>query len=229
MNISRNHPNRRAFNWLIYDIGDQWLLKHVSLYKGVLYDLGCGEMPYRDWLLQYADTYTGVDWGNTLHKLNADILADLNQRLPIENEIADTVVSFSVMEHLPEPQNMLNEAYRILKPGGAMILQVPFMWWVHEAPFDYYRYTCHGLKYMFEKAGFTDVSVYPQTGFWVMWTLKFNYQSMRLIRGPWLARNIIRLLLGAVWAIDQRIAPWLDRHWKSEEETAGYIVVTHKP
>jgi len=228
MNISRNHPNRRAFNWLIYDIGDQWLLKHVSLYKGMLYDLGCGEMPYRDWLLQYADTYTGVDWNNTLHELKADILANLNQPLPIENEIADTVVSFSVMEHLSEPQNMLNEAYRILKPGGAMIMQVPFMWWVHEAPFDFYRYTSHGLKYMFEKAGFSDVSVYPQTGFWVMWTLKFNYQSTRLIRGPWLARNVIRLFLRAVWAINQRIAPWLDLHWQSEEETAGYFVVAQK-
>ncbi|WAR44081.1 class I SAM-dependent methyltransferase [Methylomonas rapida] len=229
MNISCNHPNRQAFNWLIYDIGDQWLLKHASLYKGVLYDLGCGEMPYRDWLLQYADTYTGVDWSDTLHKLNADILADLNLPLPIENEIADTVVSFSVMEHLAEPQNMLNEAYRIIKPGGAMILQVPFMWWVHEAPFDYYRYTRHGLKYMFEKAGFTDVSVYPQTGFWVMWTLKFNYQTTRLIRGPWLGRNVMRLLLRAVWAIDQRVAPWLDQHWRCEEETAGYFVVAHKP
>ena len=81
---------------------------------------------------------------------------------------------------------------------------------------------------MFEKAGFSDVSVYPQTGFWVMWTLKFNYQSTRLIRGPWLARNVIRLFLRAVWAINQRIAPWLDLHWQSEEETAGYFVVAQK-
>jgi hypothetical protein len=35
---------------------------------------------------------------------------------------------------------------------------------------------------MFEKAGFADVEIFPQTGFWVMWTLKFNYQSSRLIR-----------------------------------------------
>ena len=172
--ISRQHTNRKAYNWLIYDTGDRFLEMLSSHFKGDLYDLGCGEMPYRYWFLQYVDRYVGVDWSGTLHELKADIIADLNAPLPIKDRVADTVVSFSVMEHLREPQNMLNEAFRILKPDGRMILQVPFMWWVHEAPYDYYRYTRYGLKYMFEKAGFTEVEVLPQTGFWVMWTLKFN-------------------------------------------------------
>lgn len=109
-----------------------------------------------------------------------------------------------------------------------MVLQVPFMWWVHEAPYDYYRYTQYGLRYMFEKAGFTDIAVYPQTGFWTMWTLKFNYQSTRLVRGPWPVRKAIALLMRGVWALNQRVAPLLDRYWKAEGETAGYFVVAHK-
>ena len=109
-----------------------------------------------------------------------------------------------------------------------MIMEVPFMWWVHEAPYDYYRYTRHGLQYMFEQAGFKDVTIKPQTGFWVMWTLKFNYQSLRLIRGPWLMRKVMKLLMRGIWSINQRIAPWLDKHWKCEEETAAYFVVAKK-
>lgn len=109
-----------------------------------------------------------------------------------------------------------------------MILKVPFMWWVHEAPYDFYRYTRHGLEYMFKKAGFTDIEIYPQTGFWVMWTLKFNYQTTRLIRGPWPIRKAMALLMRGIWALDQRIAPWLDKHWKCEAETAGYFVVARK-
>jgi ubiquinone/menaquinone biosynthesis C-methylase UbiE len=132
------------------------------------------------------------------------------------------------MEHLREPQTMLNEAYRILKPGGTMVMQVPFMWWVHEAPFDFFRFTRYGLQYMFEKAGFGDVQVIPQTGFWVMWTLKFNYQSARLIRGPWPVRKLMVMLIRIVWAIDQRVAPWLDKHWTCEEETAGYFITARK-
>lgn len=227
--ISRHHTNRKAYNWLIYDTGDRFLQMFSSHFKGDLYDLGCGEMPYRNWFLQNADRYVGVDWSDTLHELKADIVADLNAPLPIKDMAADTVVSLSVMEHLREPQNMLKEAIRILKPGGSMILQVPFMWWVHEAPHDYYRYTCYGLKYMFEKAGFTDVEVMPQTGFWVMWTLKFNYQSTRFIRGPWPVRKLMAVLLRAIWELDQRIAPWLDKHWQCEGETAGYFVVAKKP
>jgi SAM-dependent methyltransferase len=227
--ISRNHTNRKAYNWLIYDIGDRFLQKFTPFYKGVLYDLGCGESHYRDFFLSYADTYVGVDWSGSYHETKADIAADLNTSLPVESEEADTVVSLSVMEHLCEPQTMLNEAFRILKPGGSIILQVPFMWWLHEAPYDYYRFTRYGLKYMFEKAGFTDVKVLPQTGFWVMWTLKFNYQSTRLIRGPWPVRKLTAALMRAIWAIDQRIAPWLDQHWQCEEETSGYFVVARKP
>ncbi|MGV0983525.1 MAG: class I SAM-dependent methyltransferase [Limnohabitans sp.] len=229
MSISQNHNNRRPHNWLIYDVGDQWLEKCKQHFRGHLYDLGCGEMPYKDWLLTHADQYTGVDWGGTQHQLKADIVADLNAPLPIDNEVADSVISLSVMEHLREPQVFLGESHRILKRGGVMVLQVPFMWWVHEAPYDYYRYTQYGLRYMFEKAGFTDITVYPQTGFWVMWTLKFNYQTTRLIRGPWPVRKAMALLLRGVWAVDQRLAPLLDRYWKSEGETAGYFVVAQKP
>ncbi len=228
MNISQAHPNRKAHNWLIYKISDHWLEQYTSLYRGSLYDFGCGEMPYRDWLLGYASQYTGVDWGDTLHELKADVVADLNAPIPIGSEVADTVISLSVMEHLREPQVFLTEAHRILKQEGAMILQVPFMWWVHEAPHDYYRYTEYGLRYMFEKAGFADISVHAQSGFWTMWTLKFNYQSVRLIRGPWLARKIINFLLRGLWAVNQRIAPLLDKHWKTEGETVGYFVVAYK-
>jgi hypothetical protein len=103
------------------------------------------------------------------------------------------------------------------------------MWWVHEAPHDYFRYTRYGLEYMFEKAGFNKVEIHPQTGFWTTVILKFNYQAARLIRGPWLMRNLIALLLRAIWAIDQRIAPWLDKRWPCEEETSGYFVVATKP
>lgn len=228
MKISQNHSNRSPHNWLIYDVSDAWLTRFTDQYKGHLYDLGCGEMPYKSWLLNYADQYTGVDWDSTLHELKADILADLNEPLPIESEVADTVISLSVMEHLREPQVFLREAHRILKPRGAMILQVPFMWWVHEAPYDYYRYTRFGLQYLFEKAGFVDVQVYPSTGFWTMWTLKFNYQTARLVRGASLIRKVVGLILRGVWAIDQRIAPWIDKHWKGESETAGYFVVAKK-
>jgi hypothetical protein len=61
-----------------------------------------------------------------------------------------------------------------------------------------------------------------------MLTMKFNYQCRRLIVGPLLIRKPIELLMRGIWAIDQWIAPWLDKHWKCESETAGYFVVASK-
>jgi len=184
MNISKNHKNRKAHNWLVYKLNNKYLLKYSYCYKGTIYDLGCGEQPYKEYLLQLAKQYIGVDWSDTLHDLSADIIADLNKVLPIESNVADTVISLSVMEHLCEPQSMLNEAYRILKEGGYIVLQVPFQWMVHEAPYDYFRFTPYGLKYLFEKAGFQEIQVEAGNGFFSMITLKINYFSLRLIRGP---------------------------------------------
>lgn len=223
------HSNCHWKNWLAYKQAEKFLLKYRSYYGKTVYDLGCGEMPYKEFFLQFAEKYVGVDWSSTLHKLKADIIADLNEPLPIESQVADTVVSLSVLEHLCEPQIMLNEAYRLLKPDGTMILQVPWQWWVHEAPYDFFRFSPYGLKYLFEKAGFKEVTVEPASGFFTMWFLKFNYFSSRFIMGPKAMRLLIKSFLIPLWYILQLIAPLLDnldRNWLSE--TTGYWVVAKK-
>jgi SAM-dependent methyltransferase len=222
------HPNRKRYNWVIYESNIKLLEELTPSIRGHLFDLGCGEMPYKEWLKKYADTYTGVDWANSMHSFHADICADLNQILPIQDGVADTVISVSVMEHLREPETFLREAHRILKPSGTIVLQVPFMWWVHEEPYDYYRFTRYGLEHILKKAGFCNINIKCQTGFWQMWVVKFNYQTARLIKGPPLVRFIVELALRPIWYINQYIAKWLDTVWKSESETAGYVAIANK-
>lgn len=218
-------------NWLALKINNEITQKHCNEHiKGIVYDLGCGERPYEIDILRVADKYIGVDWGGTLHTLKADIVSDLNKPLPIESEVADTVTSFQVMEHLSEPQIMLNEAHRILKKGGNIVLTVPFQWWVHEAPYDYFRYTPYGLKYMFEKAGFVDIVVTANTGFISMWILKMNYFSSRFIRGPRPLKWMIKAIFIPIWFIFQVLAPYLDKLDRYPElEAASYTVLARKP
>lgn len=204
--------------------------KNTRHYKGVLYDLGCGESPYREFFLQHAQQYVGVDWAGSQHQTKADIAADLNIPLPIGAEVADTVISLSVMEHLCEPQVMLNEAFRILKPEGGIVLQVPWQWWIHEAPYDFFRYTPYGLKYLFEKAGFVNIVVEPQAGFFSTAILKLNYFTSRFIRGPRLLRWLLKAGLLPFWYLGQKVAPLLDKldcNWALE--TSGYYVTARKP
>ena len=220
--------NYLAANWLALKMNNADVQSRLSDIAGTVYDLGCGIRPYEKDILTLADRYVGVDWSSTLHGLHADIVADMNKRLPIEDAVADTVVSFQVLEHLCEPQTMLNEAFRIIRPGGKIIISVPFQWWVHEAPHDYFRYTRYGLEYMFAKAGFTNIKVKESSGFWVMWLLKFNYQTAGMSTGSGLVRQFFRAFLIPLWFMNQLIAPMLDRLWPNPTETAGYYVCASK-
>lgn len=118
MKPSQTHSNRKWHNWAIYDIGDKFLEKYSAHIKGHLVDLGCGEAPFKNYFLQFADKYTGLDWSNTFHNSRADVISDLNVGIALKDEVADSIISLSVMEHLCEPQVFLNESYRILKGGG---------------------------------------------------------------------------------------------------------------
>ncbi len=230
MKPSQYHGNRQLYNWSVYKTGDQFLEKYSDFFRGNLYDLGCADAPYKEYFLQYADSYTGVDWTKTQHNSKADIVSDLNKKIELEDGVADSIVSLSVMEHLYQPQVFLNEANRILKSGGVMVLQVPWQWWVHEAPHDYFRYTEYGLKYLFETAQFKNVTVEPVSGFFSMLFVKLNYFTLRLIKGPRLIKKLLRCGFIPLWATGQWIAPYLDKlldeNWSAE--TQAYYVVAHK-
>ncbi len=213
---------KNSFNFLIYKINTE-IAKSLP-YKGIVVDLGCGRAPYKNDILRLADKYIGVDWKNSLHdQSNVDIYTNLCEKLPFDDNYVDTVVSFQVMEHLPEPKMFLSESFRILKPKGVMIITVPFMWHEHESPYDYFRYTRYGLEYLFNKVGFVDIEIRENTGFWQMWVLKFNYHTKRFARGP------LKLLLIPIWWFGQTISPLLDKIDKHPQETASYTVIAQKP
>lgn len=230
MKPSAFHSNRKWHNWLVYRLRDKFLQKNAHLFKGHLYDLGCGEAPFKAFFLQHVNQYTGVDWAGSPHVVKADIGADLNQPLPIPDQVADSVVAISVLEHLHEPAMMLSEAFRILKSGGTILTQTPWQWMVHEAPYDFYRYSPYGLEYLFKKAGFINIEIEAEAGFFTTWFLKFNYFTSRLIRGPKVLQMILLILLIPIWALTQFLAPLLDRFDNNPAlEAGGYIVTAQKP
>lgn len=123
-------------------------------------DLGCGNVPYYEWYKNHVDKVTCIDWQGSFHAAkHIDLFANLNQALPLENDSVDCILSTSVLEHISEPQIFLKEIRRILVEEGYLILSVPFLYHLHEEPFDYYRYTPHGLKYLAEQAGLKIVNL----------------------------------------------------------------------
>jgi SAM-dependent methyltransferase len=141
----------RLITDLVANLYDEQLKKHCS---GKLLDLGCGNVPlyiaYKDHI---SDVVT-VDWGNTLHKnIYIDYECDLTQDLLFTDNEFDTIILSDVLEHIPNPQHLYGEISRILKPGGKLIMNVPFYYWLHETPHDYYRYTKFALNFFHEEAG----------------------------------------------------------------------------
>lgn len=135
----------------------------VNLYKsylqGTLVDLGCGNVPYYEWYKERVDQVICVDWTQSPHEAKyVDIFANLNQNLPLKDNSVDSIFCTSVLEHICDPLLLFKEINRILKQDGYLLLSVPFLYHLHEEPFDYYRYTPHGLKYLAEQAGLEVVS-----------------------------------------------------------------------
>ena len=192
-------------------------------YRGRVIDLGCGACPYREIILRQADEYIGVDWAASgPGEPCVDIVADITAPLPFPDGHADMVVAFQVLEHLPEPARFLAECHRVLAAEGTLILAVPFMWQVHDAPRDFYRFTRYGLAYLLEQAGFVEIDIRENSGFWQMWVLKFNYYSRRFARGP------IQYLFAPFWLLAQAIAPVLDRIDRYPQETVSYVASARK-
>lgn len=127
-------------------------------------DAGAGEAPYRD-LFARCD-YTTADWPASVHAggRSADLQADLHE-LPVPSASFDFVLITEVLEHVADPDRVLAELARVLHVGGGLLLTVPFVCELHEAPHDVGRYTRFGIDEMLSRAGFEQREVRPLTGY----------------------------------------------------------------
>ncbi len=115
--------------------------------KGKLLDLGCGKSPLYGAYKELVHENTCVDWSGTLHKSkHLDFECDLTKPLNFANGEFDTIILSDVLEHIPEPELLWREMTRVLSSGGTILMNVPFYYWIHEKPYDYYRYTEFALR-----------------------------------------------------------------------------------
>jgi len=81
---------------------------------------------------------------------NPDLVMDAC-RLAFEDGAFETVFLFEVLEHVPEPHLAVAEFNRVLKPGGKLFCSTPFVFGIHDAPHDYFRYTKYGLAHLYRQ------------------------------------------------------------------------------
>lgn len=156
---SRNPDEVGVGSRLIADLVAKFYDKNVEKYaKGRLLDLGCGKVPLLNLYERYVSEVVCVDWANTLHKNEfLDIECDISQPLPFGSAEFDTIILSDVFEHIPEPRLLWEEVARLLRDNGVVIVNVPFYYWLHEVPYDYYRYTEYALRRFAADVGLTVV------------------------------------------------------------------------
>lgn len=128
-----------------------------SQISGRVLDIGCGQKPYQK--LFNCREYVGIEIDTPENRLNkkADVFYK-NGRIPFEDGTFDSVVISQVFEHVFDPKQMLSEIFRLLKPGGRLLMTVPFVWDEHEQPFDFARYSSFGLAHLLNAQGFKIIS-----------------------------------------------------------------------
>ena len=132
--------------------------------RGRLLDLGCGKVPFYALYREYVSEIICVDWSNSLHgNGHVDAECDLTKDLPFANASFDSIILSDVLEHIPTPERLWGEMARLLRPGGNLLLSVPFFYWLHEEPHDYYRYTKYALRRFAEATGF-DILLIKELG-----------------------------------------------------------------
>jgi SAM-dependent methyltransferase len=173
---------RRAADWvdLQYSFILEQIAKAAPRARGRLLDVGCGDKPYEPTFRPYVTEYIGIEHESVFAQTNAwsserrpDLYYD-GGRLPFEDASFDTVLSVQVLEHTPRPQPLLHEMSRVLRRDGLLILSAPFSGRLHEEPFDFFRYTPHGLRAMCADAGLEVTEVWDQGNIWSVIGHKLN-------------------------------------------------------
>ena len=129
---------------------------------GVVVDVGCGAQPYRG-LLPASASYIGLDTADAQENFGYTMpdvrIIPPDGRWPVEDGTADTVLATETLEHVPDSDAFLSEARRVLRPGGHLIMTVPFAARWHYIPYDYWRFTPSSLSMLMERAGFSEIVV----------------------------------------------------------------------
>lgn len=128
--------------------------------SGVLLDFGCGKKPYEK-LFKNVSLYIGVDIevsGHNHKNSNIDFYYD-GKRLPFEPNTFDIIFASEVLEHVPNHDDIFKEFHRVLKPGGKILITIPFLWGEHEEPYDFIRFTNFGIVNVLQQYGFNQIKV----------------------------------------------------------------------
>ncbi|MBX7245342.1 MAG: class I SAM-dependent methyltransferase [Candidatus Sumerlaeaceae bacterium] len=207
--------------------------------SGRLLDVGCGSRPYDIVFEGLVERHVGVDYPSRMHTAGQPDMYAGALALPFRSESFDFVLCTEVIEHVPDPFVAMGELARVLKHGGRAIVTTPFMYRVHGAPYDFFRYTPFAYREMASRAGLILEELAPRGGYF---TVGFDYLMKGLAMVVGGVNTIVRKIFGTkrhliesrwvrflFFMIQRPLIALLRRESvKSETYTLGYVAILRK-
>ncbi|MDQ4019095.1 MAG: methyltransferase domain-containing protein [Actinomycetota bacterium] len=219
-----HHPNEAPKNRLAYRTFEAALAYAAERYaRGRLVDVGAGTKPWQPLFAPHVSEHVGVD--HVQKQVGGvdrvDVIASAYD-VPLPDRHSATVLLSEVLEHLERPEDALRECFRLLEPGGHVIVTTPFFWPVHDER-DFFRYAPGGLRYLLDATGFELVELLPLGGAWTTMSLELGYALERFRRGP--ATPLVDgVTVGAQW-----LAERLERLDFQPKFSWNHLVVGRRP
>lgn len=243
---ARPGPGGRLRGWLkqsrIFNFNqverDRWVRLQAAALPAntAVLDVGAGNCPYRacfahcSYKAQDFSTLTSDQLRDGRGYGAIDYVCDATA-IPVPDGQFDVVLCTEVLEHVPEPIQVIREMARVLKPGGKVLLTAPLGSGIHQEPYHFYGgYTPYWYEKFLAQAGFSQIRVEPNGGFFKHYGQE-SIRFARLVLAP-STPLAVRLVLFPFWIVS---LPWfllgaplvchvLDRVDREKKFTIGYHV-----
>ena len=216
------------FNWLARHKIIRALEEARPHARGQLLDVGCGWRPFAGVFEGHVDRYWGTDLltSQDLAGVPPDCFSRA-EALPVRGDSMDTVLGLSMLTYLEVPDRALDEAFRVLRPGGVLIMEFTQMAAVLEHGHDYFRFTRYGAEVMTRRAGFEPLAFIPIGGLWSRVGLHLIGRLNRVNRGP--LRVLTEIPVRLLYVVIQLACEAFDHLLPTPAERLAHVVVARKP
>jgi SAM-dependent methyltransferase len=157
-------------------------------------------------------------------------IADAHQ-IPLASDSVDAVLVQAVLEHVLDPSQVVREIRRVLRDGGLVYAETPFLQQVHAGPYDFVRFTSSGHRYLFR--GFEEIAAgaVAGPGTQLLWSLDHLVRGLlrsqlggRLARAAFFWLRYLDRLVPVAFAMDSASAYYFLGRRADSELTPREIV-----